>query len=325
MKEIFVLAEHRRGELRDVTFEMLTKGRGLAEELGADLAAVLLGHNVSGFADQLTKYANRVLLVEDEKLENFNSEAYQRALSSLVKERGPVLTMIGHTGFGMDLAPSLAAELGLPLSTDCVGLEVEDGSLVLVRQIYGGKVNARVTFPGADQYMVTVRGAAFPAEEGTFTGEVVAIDSPLTEEIRYRRFLEYVETAVGEVDITQADVVVAVGRGVKDEKNMPLLQELADSLGGVLACSRPVVDAGWLSKDRQVGNSGKTVKPRLYIAIGISGAFQHVTGMQGSETIVAINKDPKAPIFNVADYGIVDDLFKVVPVLKGKISELKAS
>jgi electron transfer flavoprotein alpha subunit len=182
--------------------------------------------------------------------------------------------------------------------------------------MYGGKVSATVVFCPAHTYMATVRQAAFPFEEGELLGgEVMAVDSPLTEEVKYRKFLEYVEAAVGDVDITQADVVVAVGRGIKEEENLALVKRLAQALGGVLAGSRPVVDAGWLPPDRQVGQSGKTVKPRLYLAVGISGASQHVVGMKAASTIVAINKDPDAPIFKVAHYGIVDDLFKVVPAL----------
>lgn len=316
MGEIFVLAEHRRGELRDVTFEMLGKGQELAAALSSPLTAVLLGHNVDGFATALAKYANRVLVVEDERLEHFNSEAYQQVLAHLITQRRPSLVLIGHSAYGMDLAPSLATQLNLPLVTDCVGLEFEDGQLFAVREMYGGKVNARVAFRPADTYMATVRQAAFPFEEGVpLNGEIVAMDSPLTEEIKYRRFLEYVEAAVGEVDITKADVVVAVGRGIKEKDNLPLVEKLAQALGGVLAGSRPVIDAGWLPHERQVGQSGKTVKPKLYLAVGISGASQHVAGMKASSIIVAINKDPNAPIFKVAHYGIVDDLFKVVPVL----------
>jgi electron transfer flavoprotein alpha subunit len=316
MGEIFVLAEHRRGELRDVTLEMLGKGQELAAATGQSLAAVLLGHNVDGFATELAKYANRVLVVEDERLEHFNSEAYQQVLAHLITEHKPGLVLIGHSAYGMDLAPSLATQLDLPLVTDCVGLEFEDGHLFAVREMYGGKVSATVVFCPAHTYMATVRQAAFPFEEGELLGgEVMAVDSPLTEEVKYRKFLEYVEAAVGDVDITQADVVVAVGRGIKEEENLALVKRLAQALGGVLAGSRPVVDAGWLPPDRQVGQSGKTVKPRLYLAVGISGASQHVVGMKAASTIVAINKDPDAPIFKVAHYGIVDDLFKVVPAL----------
>ena len=172
--------------------------------------------------------------------------------------------------------------------------------------------------------MITVRSGAFPVlEKEPLPGEIVSVPSPLTDEGLAKRFLQYVEAVVGEVDITQADILVSVGRGIKDAENIPIVKELADALGGALACSRPVVDKKWLPKDRQVGTSGKTVKPKVYIAIGISGAFQHVAGMKNAGTIIAVNKDPKAPIFSVARYGIVADLFKIVPVLKDKIKELK--
>jgi len=320
MGEIFVLAEHRQGELRDVTFEMLGKGQELAGAMDEPLTAVLLGHSVDGFATELAKQASQVLVVEDERLEHFNSAAYQQVLAHLITGRKPSLVLIGHSACGMDLAPSLATQLDLPLVTDCTGLEVEDGQLFAVREMYGGKVSARVAFSQADTYMATVRQAAFPFEEGEpLGGEIIAVDSPLTEEIKSKRFIEYVEAAVGEVDISQADVVVAVGRGIKEEDNMSLVERLAEALGGVLAGSRPVVDAGWLPPDRQVGQSGRTVKPKLYLAVGISGASQHVVGMRASSTIVAINKDPDAPIFKVAHYGIVDDLLKVVPALTARL------
>jgi electron transfer flavoprotein alpha subunit len=320
MGEVFVLAEHRRGELRDVTFEMLGKGQELAAAMDAPLAAVLLGHDIDDFATELAEHANQVLVIEDERLEHFNSAAYQQVLVHLITERKPGLVLIGQSACGMDLAPSLATQLDLPLVTDCVGLEFEGGQLFAVREMYGGKVSARVAFRQADTYMATVRQAAFPFEEGEpLGGEIIAIASPLTEEIKYRKFIEYVEAAVGEVDITQADVVVAVGRGIKEGDNMPLVEKLAESLGGALAGSRPVIDAGWLPPDRQVGQSGKTVKPKLYLAVGISGASQHVVGMKAASTIVAVNKDPDAPIFKVAHYGIVDDLFKVVPALTAQL------
>jgi len=323
MREIFVLAEHRRGELRDVTFEMLTKGRELAQKTNSELTAVILGKNIKEYAKTLAEHAKRVLVVEDEKLEHFNSDAYQKVLSHLIRERKPLLTMIGHTSYGIDLAPSLAVELNLPLATDCIDLEFEDGSLIITRQMYGGKVNVRARMQKAESYIVTIRQAAFPAEKEQVGGEIVEVPSPLSEEIAEKKFIDYVLPPPGAVDITAADVIVAIGRGIKDQSNIPVAEELAKTLGGVLACSRPVVDKGWLSSDRQVGTSGKTVKPKLYIALGISGAFQHVLGMKNSDLIIAVNKDPNAPIFNVADYGIVDDLFKVVPVLTEKLKELK--
>jgi len=320
MKEIFVLAEHRMGELRDVTLEMLTKGRQLAEETGAQLVAGLLGHQVDPFAEDLKKWAHQVVLVEDEKLANFNADAYQRVLASLLGDRAPDVTFIGHTSYGMDLAPSLAVELDLPLATDCLDVRLEDGKPIVLRQVYNGKLNAEMSFAGTP-CMVTLRQGAVASGAGDLDGQVTGVDSPLTEEIAYRKFLEYVEAAVGDVDITQADVLVSVGRGIREEKNMPLVEDLARALGGVLSCSRPVTDSGWLPSDRQVGQSGRTVKPKLYVAVGISGAFQHLAGMSGSETIVAVNKDPNAPIFSVADYGIVGDLFQVVPALTERINE----
>jgi electron transfer flavoprotein alpha subunit len=325
MKEIIVVAEHRQGELRDVTWEMLSKGRELSEGLGGELSVALLGKDVKTFAEALKPKVNRVLLIEDNRLEFYNSETYEKVLAQLITERKPILTMIGHTATGMDFAPGLAAHLKIPLATDLIGIEAQDDVFALTRQIYGGKINAAVSFlRKGPSYMVTVRAGAFPvAEKEPLSGEIVPVPSPLTDEGLARRFLQYMEAAVGEVDITQADILVAIGRGIKDAENIPLMKELADSIGGVLACSRPVVDKKWLPKGCQVGTSGKTVKPKVYIAIGISGAFQHVAGMKGSGTIIAINKDPKAPIFGVAQYGIVADLFKIMPVIKDKIKELK--
>jgi electron transfer flavoprotein alpha subunit len=324
MREIIVLAEHRRGELRDVTWEMLTKGRQLGESLGAEIGVALLGKGVGQLAEALKPKAHRVLVIEDHRLEAYNSETYEKVLSQLITERKPILTLIGHTAMGMDFAPSLAAHLKMPLATDCIGIDGTGESLSLTRQLYGGKVNATVSFLKKGPYMVTVRSGAFPAlEKEALPGEIRELPSPLSDEGLARRFLQFVEAAVGEVDITQADILVSVGRGIKEADNIPMVKELADAIGGTLSCSRPVVDKKWLPKDRQVGTSGKTVKPKVYIAIGISGAFQHVAGMKGSGTVIAINKDPKAPIFGVATYGIVADLFKIVPVLREKIKGMK--
>jgi electron transfer flavoprotein alpha subunit len=326
MKKIIALAEHRRGELRDVTWEILSKGRQLAEGMGAEIEVALLGKGVKNFAEALKPKAHRVLLIEDDRLEAFNSETYQKVLTQLIIERKPFLTLIGHTATGMDIAPALAVQLKMPLATDCIGIDVTGETFALTRQIYGGKVNAAVSFLKNGPYMMTLRTGAFPVvEKEPFPGEIVSVPSPLTDEGLAKRFLQYVEAAVGEVDITQADILVSVGRGIKEAENIPLVKELADMLGGALSCSRPVVDKKWLPKDRQVGTSGKTVKPKVYIAIGISGAFQHVAGMKGAGTVIAINKDPKAPIFGVAQYGIVADLFKFIPVLKERVKGLKKS
>ena len=319
-----MLAEHRQGELRDVTFEMLTKGMELSQKINADLTAVLLGHNVEEFTKKLAAHAKRVLIIDDARLENFNAEAYQRVLFHLISERKPSLTLIGHTAFGVDLAPSLATELNSPLATDCIDLDFEGKKLVVVRQVYGGKVNVKASLRKSESYIVTLRPATFEAQKPKPQGgDIVKIASPLSEDITCKRFIEYFQPPAGEVDISTADIIVAIGRGIKDAENVPVVEKLAEALGGVLACSRPIVDKGWLPNDRQVGTSGKIVKPKLYIAIGISGQFQHTSGMKNSDLIVAINKDSKAPIFRAADYGVVEDLFKVVPSLTRKILEEK--
>jgi electron transfer flavoprotein alpha subunit len=325
MAELFVLAEHRQGQMRDTTFEMLTKGREIAEKTGAELTAVLLGKDVKEHAKALSEYAKKVLLVEDAKLENFNSDAYQKVLAKLIKEHKPRLTMIGHTSYGVELAPRLAASLNLPLATDCIDLAFEDDAFVVTRQMYGGKVNVKAKLRKSESYMVTVRQAAFTAQKpaSPANGQIIEVPSPLTEEITTKRFIQYVLPPPGGVDITAAEKLVGIGRGIKDQANVPVVEDLAKTLGAVLACSRPIVDKGWLPADRQVGSSGKTVKPKLYIALGISGAFQHVLGMKNSDLIIAVNKDPKAPIFSFSDYGVVEDMFKIVPALKNKIIEIR--
>ncbi|HYW68241.1 MAG TPA: electron transfer flavoprotein subunit alpha/FixB family protein [bacterium] len=324
MNEILVLAEHRNGELTDITFEMLGKAGELAGAGGATVAALLLGAGVGEMAQKLTGYADEVLTVDHGNLTSFNSAVYQPIVAEVVKSRGPSMVLIGNTAFGVDLAPSLAVELDAPLASDVVGIVVDGDTFSVTRQIYEGKIDARVSFREAPTVLATVRAAAFPVEPGTKSGSVTEFAATVPEEPAMRRFVEYVEAAVGDVDISASEVIVAVGRGIKEEENMALVEELAELLGGVVGCSRPIVDAGWLPKDRQVGSSGKTVKPKLYVAVGISGQFQHLSGMKAAETIVAINKDPKAPIFSAADYGIVGDLFKIVPALKDKIAEVRA-
>lgn len=323
MKDIFVLAEHRQGQIRDITFEMLAKGLEIAEKTNSELTAVILGKDIKNQANILAKHAQKVLLIQDDRLENFNSEAYQKILFALIKEHKPLLTLIGHTSFGIDLAPSLAVSLEMPLATDCIDLKIENDTLSVTRQMYGGKVNVIAVLKKAESYIATIRQATFQAKEKSLNGEITEIPSPLSEEMTEKRFIQYVLPPPGGVDITAADVLIGIGRGIKDENEIPSIEDLAKILGGALACSRPIVDKGWLSNDRQVGSSGKTVKPKLYIAFGISGAFQHVLGMKNSDLIVAINKDPNAPIFGVADYAIVEDLFKIIPPLKSKLQELK--
>jgi electron transfer flavoprotein alpha subunit len=324
MSEIFVLVEHRQGKIRDITYEMLEAGEKLASQQRVSSTAVLLGYNIKNFAEELATKTSKVLVVEDSQLENFNSILYQKVFSFLIAKHQPILILIGHTAFGMDLAPSLSVELGFPLVTDCIDLSFEQSRLKAVRSIYGGKVNANVSLRESKGYVATVRPGVFsPGPPSEKKGGIIMESSPLQGSIDVKKFIEYIEAPITGEDITQAEIIVSVGQGIGGPEHIPMIEEVAKSLGGVVACSRPVVDRNWLPKERQVGISGKTVKPKIYIAIGISGAFQHVTAMQGSETIIAINKDPRAPIFGVADYGIVDDFQNVIPILKEKAKGMK--
>jgi len=325
MVEIFVLVEHRQGQIRDITFEMLTKAREIAGKTGAELTAIVMGKNLQDQGKLLAEYAKKVIVVEDGRVENFNSEAYKRILAALINEHKPLLILVGHTSYGVDLAPRLAATLNVPLATDCIDLGFEGDVLTVTRQMYGGKVNVKASTKKAETYIVTVRQATFPPQKPSppTIGKIVTVPSPLKEDVTEKRFLQYVSPPPGGVDITAAEKLVGVGRGIKDVANVPIADDLAKTVGGVLACSRPIVDKGWLPTDRQVGTSGKTVKPKLYLALGISGAFQHILGMKSSDLIIAVNKDPKAPIFSFADYAVVEDLFKIIPALKNKIVESK--
>lgn len=325
MAQIFVLAEHRQGQVRDITYEMLTKAREMAEKTNSELTSIILGKDVREHAKTLAEYAKTVLLVQDAKLDSFNSETYKKILSKLITEHKPLLVIMGHTSYGIEIAPRLATALNTPLATDCIDLDFEGDVFTITRQIYGGKVNVKKTVHKAETYMVTIRQATFTAQKPaeSTNGQIIEISSPLTGEIVDKRFIKYVIPPSGEVDITSAEKLVGIGRGIKNQTNLPMMEELAKALGAVLACSRPIVDKGWLPSDRQVGSSGKTVKPKLYIAVGISGAFQHVLGMKNADLIIAVNKDPKAPIFSFADYGVIEDLCKIVPSLRKKINEVK--
>ena len=323
MHEIYILIEHRQSEIRDISFELLACGRKLAEEHSSTVTAVILGYDTENIVKKIESQAHKVLVVDNKVFKEFNSETYQIALADLIQKDNPFLFLIGHTAFGMDICPALATQLNIPFTTDCLDVVISEKELRVVRHMFDGKLAAKVLLRENPSYMLTVRAGSFPATESNLEAEIVKFDSPLSEAPDYRKFLEYIEAVAGDVDITKSDIVVGIGRGIKEQDNMAMIEEFADTIGGVVACSRPIVDADWLPKDRQVGSSGKVIKPKLYIAIGISGAFQHVAGMKSAETIVAINKDANAPIFHEADYGIVDDLFKVIPALKEKIAELK--
>lgn len=319
MAEIFVLIEHRQGVIRDISYELMACGRKLAQKINSNLTAILLGYHTEKFVETLQAQAHRILVIDNEVFRDFNAESYQMALYEIIKQENPFVSLIGHTAFGMDLCPALAAQLDIPFTTDCLDIDITDNELTVTRQMYDGKLHAHVRLRKGSSYLLSVRSGCFPPDEGNLKAESVSLQSPLTASPDYRKFVEYIEAAVGDVDITKSDIVIGVGRGIKEQENLALVEDFANAIGGVVACSRPIVDAGWLPKDRQVGSSGKTVKPKIYIALGISGAFQHIMGMKNSETIIAINKDANAPIFKEADYGIVDDLFKVLPALREKL------
>jgi electron transfer flavoprotein alpha subunit len=319
MGEIFVVVEHRKGEVREITYQLFWKANELCQKLSHTLTAVLLSGKDEVSLAEIRERADKVITFEDERVKNFDGDLYKELLAGLIKEHRPFLTLMGHTPWGMDFAPSLSIKTGYPLATDCVDILVEDGRPKAVRQIYTGKIFSKVAFKDSEGYLITVRGGAFPIDKaGEHKGEVIKKDIPGDLPGARRQFVAFEDAGAGAIDITQADLLVSIGRGVGEADKIPIMQELANIMGGVLSCSRPVVDKNWLPKYHQVGTSGKSVKPKVYLAFGISGAFQHVAGISGAGCVIAVNKDKKAPIFRVADYGVVEDLFKVAEAIKAK-------
>ncbi|MFY4815773.1 electron transfer flavoprotein subunit alpha/FixB family protein [Haloarcula sp. AONF1] len=310
MADVLVAAEHRRGALRDVTYEAITAGRELADARGGDLHVAVVGGDVDGFAEDVNREGVDAIHAVDDG-EEFDHNAYQAAVSTLADRIDAGAVVLPNSVNGLDYAPALAEDLGAPIVTDAVGIAYDDG-LTVTREMYGSKVETTVDVAG-DRFVLTVRGGEWPPAEGVGDATVEAADVDIPES--GARVTGFEEVGGGDVDIADADVLVSVGRGIEEEENLELVEELADALGATLSASRPIVDNGWLPKNRQVGQSGKVVTPDVYIAVGISGAVQHVAGMKGSDTIIAINTDPNAPIFDIADYGIVGDLFDVVPEL----------
>ena len=308
---VLAVAEHRRGSLRDVSFELVTAGRGVADATGGDLHVAVIGGDVDAFADDLNREGVDVVHTVDYG-EEFNHDVYVQAVTALYGELDPSVLLMPNSVNGLDYAPAVANRLDLPLVSDSVDLDV-DGGLVATREMYGSKVETtvEVDLPVA----TTIRSAEWPVAEGVGDAEVEAFDAPIDEDAIGSSVTGFEEVGGGDVDISEADVLVSIGRGIGEEDNLDLIFDLAEAMDATVSSSRPIVDSGWLPKNRQVGQSGKTVTPDVYVAIGISGAVQHVAGMKGSDTIVAINTDPNAPIFDIADYGIVGDLFDVVPAL----------
>jgi len=312
MSGVLVVAEHRRGEIRDVSYAQLVAGRELADATGGELHVAVVSGPVEEFAADLDRGGvDRIHTVDCG--EEFNHDVYTQAVEQLATAVEASYVVVGNTVNGLDYAPAVAERLGWPLVTDAVDIRIDD-RLSVVRELYGGKAEATVRVD-ADSAVVTIRPGEWPAAGDTGDATVEPFDADIDEAAVKTAVSGFEEVGTGDVDISDADVLVSVGRGIEDEENIELVQELADAIGATVSASRPIVDKGWLPADRQVGQSGKTVSPDVYIAIGISGAVQHVAGIKGSETIIAINDDPSAPIYDVADYGIVDDLFEVVPAL----------
>ena len=322
---VWVFAEQRNGELQKVSLEILGEGRRLADELGVNLTAVLLGNNVACLADILGEHgADEVLVAEHEELENYTTDGYTKVICDLANERKPGILFIGATFIGRDLGPRVAARLSTGLTADCTSLEVDvtNGDLLATRPAFGGNLMATIACPNHRPQMATVRPGVFSKlteKKENFNIENVTVN--LEESDIRTTVLEVVKANKDIVDIGEAKVIVAGGRGVGSKENFAMLQELATTLGGVVGASRGAVDKGWIERDYQVGQTGKTVRPTIYVACGISGAIQHVAGMQESDMIIAINKDEAAPIMKVADYAIVGDINKVIPEMISKLKE----
>ncbi|OLZ39608.1 electron transfer flavoprotein subunit alpha [Natrinema saccharevitans] len=312
MTDVLAVADHRRGELRDVSYEIITAGRQLADETGGDLHLAVISGTVDEFAEKLNREGVDAIHTVSHG-EEFNHDVYSQAITQLYDDLAPQFVVTPNSVNGLDYAPAVANELDLPIVTDTVDLETDGETLIATREMYGGKVETTNELEG--DAIVTIRGAEWPAAEGTGDAAIEAFEADIDEDAVGSTVSGFEEVGGGDVDISEAELLVSIGRGIEEEENLDLIRDLADTLDATLSSSRPIVDNGWLPKNRQVGQSGKVVTPDVYIAIGISGAVQHVAGMKGSDTIVAINTDPNAPIMDIADYAIVDDLFDVVPEL----------
>ncbi|MBW2040324.1 MAG: electron transfer flavoprotein subunit alpha/FixB family protein [Deltaproteobacteria bacterium] len=322
--KILVIAEHRAQEIREVTWELVSGVGKLAEDLSMELEGVILGHNCEELVEDLAESVIKLYHVEDEDLAFYTWESYLHALMPLIEEVNPLMVVMGHTTMGMDLGPRLAAAMNSPYMPDCINFTFDGDDLIVTRELFGGKLKSELKVAKGERYCVTLRPGIFDPEKVKRGGKDIEKTTPqLDKESFVTQFLGLLEPPEEGVDITKSDIVIGVGRGIGDRDKLKVVEELAEVTGGVLAATRPVIDSGWLPKERQVGQSGKTVKPELYIACGISGASQHTIGMKKSGTIVAINNDPRAPIFNIAHYGIVGDLVEILPAITSRIRSVR--
>jgi electron transfer flavoprotein alpha subunit len=323
-KGVWIVAEARDGAFRKVSFEIASAARKLADELGDEVCAVLCGSGIEGKAAELGKYGvDKVYVADNAALEPYTTDAHATAVAKIVKEKGPAILLLAASVQGKDLAARLVGKLATGLATDCTGLKIEGGKLIAVRPMYAGKCFGEVAFEAAPA-MASLRPNVFPIVESAKAGAVEKFDPALDAGQIKTKVAEIAKDTSGKIELTEANIIVSGGRGMKGPENYNILEDLAKVLGAAVGASRAAVDAGWRPATDQVGQTGKTVSPNLYIACGISGAIQHLAGMSSSKFIVAINKDPEAPIFQRADYGIVDDLFKVIPEVTAAAKKILA-
>jgi electron transfer flavoprotein alpha subunit len=326
---ILVVVEQREGKLNRVSWETLTAGQALAAETGWRLEAAVAGGNVGNFAKEIAgKKVAKVYSVESAKLEPYTPDAFVAGLKHFIASKNPTLVLMPHTYQVRDFVPKLATAMERTVISDCIGYRKEGDRLMFSRQMFQGKFSADVSFACDAPWFVTFQNGAFRGDKvepapSAAPIETVPVDIP-DSAVRNKPH-EVFKEAKQAVDLTQAEIIVSIGRGIKEQKNIEIAKQLAEALGGEIAASRPICDSGWLPMDRQIGSSGQTVAPKLYVALGISGAIQHIVGMKGSRTIIAVNKDSEAPIFEIADYAVVGNLFDVVPPLIEEVKKAKAA
>jgi electron transfer flavoprotein alpha subunit len=324
---ILVIVEQREGKLNRVSWETIAAGQSLAAETGWPLEAAVLGSGIASIATEVaSKKLARVYAIDSAKLGPYTPDAFSACLKQFFESKQPKLVLMPHTYQVRDFAPKLATAMGRSVISDCIGYKKDGDKLVFTRQMFQGKFTADVSFTADAPWFVTFQNGAFrgdKAEAGSSTAPLETIHVDIADGAVRNKPQEVFKEAKQAVDLTQAEIIVAVGRGIKEQKNIELARQLAEALGGELAASRPICDSGWLPMDRQIGSSGQTVAPKLYLALGISGAIQHIVGMKGARSIIAINKDHEAPIFEIADYAIVGNLFDVVPPLIEEVKKAK--
>ena len=321
-KDIFVFIERKDGAVRKVSFELLSKAKEIAGNISSDSYAILVGHNIKETAEELKAYADKIIVVDKEILQEYRWDTYTQAMEYLVKKYNPKMVFGASTATGKDLFPRLAARLEMPIVSDAIGIDFEGQEMKIKKPLYGGKVISWVTFSGGKNTFVTFRPNTFSIEKKMLNGEIIEETMDVQKDTRIN-VLGIHKANIKKIDLQEADFIICGGRGMKGPENFQDLEEIAGIMGGRAGASRAVVDAKWRDYDDQVGKSGKTVSPKLYIGCGISGALHHTMGMDTSKVIVAINKDPNAPIFQYADYGIVDDIFTILPVLREGLKKAK--